>query len=454
MKNFFKYKYIIFLSIILLCIYTIFLGAILKDYYVNKSNKRFETIKNTVVFFSNIPAYVNEMIINKTLYLDKPRIASKHNKKPRFKKFIKNQRNAILVLSRYDGKLQRSVVDIVDLNNFQVIYTYRHDILDMYRKIENKKKFTKVHIDHHPIRFLYYHPLIFDDGSLISHSNYSMGFKIDLCSNLKWINEEEIFHHSIMPDHQGNVWVPGQLNSYSKYIKDFEINKFTDDAIIKINPAGLILYKKSVLEILIQNQILPDNFAMSSFLWNNDNPDPIHLNDIEPVFSDTKYWKKGDVFLSIRGLSAIILYRPSTNKVINYITGPFIQQHDVDIVSEKEISIFNNNNSIVDGKYSEILIYNFETNKFRKLYNNQLRYENFKTESQGLSQILKDGALMVEEQNHGRIILFNNEGSKEWEFVNKDINGRIYGTNWSRIIEDKLFIEKFKSLIKQKPCAN
>jgi hypothetical protein len=34
--------------------------------------------------------------------------------------------------------------------------------------------------------------------------------------------------------------------------------------------------------------------------------------------------------------------------------------------------------------------------------------------------ILNDGALMVEEQNHGRIILFNNKGQKEWEFVNKD----------------------------------
>ena len=32
---------------------------------------------------------------------------------------------------------------------------------------------------------------------------------------------------------------------------------------------------------------------------------------------------------------------------------------------------------------------------------------------------------MVEEQNHGRIILFNNRGEKEWEFVNKDKNGDI-----------------------------
>ena len=55
---------------------------------------------------------------------------------------------------------------------------------------------------------------------------------------------------------------------------------------------------------------------------------------------------------------------------------------------------------------------------------------------------------MVEEQNHGRIILFNNKGEKEWEFVNKDKNGDIGLISWSRIIEDELFVENFKSLVK------
>ena len=61
---------------------------------------------------------------------------------------------------------------------------------------------------------------------------------------------------------------------------------------------------------------------------------------------------------------------------------------------------------------------------------------------------------MVEEQNHGRIILFNNQGEKEWEFVNKDKNGDIGVVSWSIIIEDELFIEKFKSLVKNKKCLN
>ena len=69
-----------------------------------------------------------------------------------------------------------------------------------------------------------------------------------------------------------------------------------------------------------------------------------------------------------------------------------------------------------------------------------------------MSHILKDGALFVEEQNHGRLILFNNEGQKEWEYINKDVDGNIGRVVWSRIIENEKFIKKYKSLVKNKKC--
>ena len=53
--------------------------------------------------------------------------------------------------------------------------------------------------------------------------------------------------------------------------------------------------------------------------------------------------------------------------------------------------------------------------KFSKKFNNQLVKEKFKTHSQGISEILKDGSLLVEEQNKGRLIFFDKNGDKEWE---------------------------------------
>lgn len=436
------------LIVLFFIILIIFISGILRDAYLG-NNKTPTFLRDNLTVVAEIPKnifHLTEFILNKNA----PPKLKKNKDKKRFQEFIKNKRNALLILPRYDNSLSRSVVEVIDLNNFELIHTYKHDISKMNEKIQNNKLFPRISIDDSPIRFEYWHPLILKDGSLISESDRSPLFKIGFCSNLVWINDEIIFHHSKMLDYEQNIWVGGQMNPKSKYVENNQTtnyDNFWDDSVTKINEDGEILFNKSIIEILVENNLLDMNIF-------NGNTDPIHLNDIEPAISNTEYWKKGDIFLSIRNQSAIIHYRPNDNQVINYITGPFAMQHDVDIISDKEISIFNNNNFVLNNKYSEIIIYNFETKKFRKLFNNQLKKENFKTYTEGLSHIFKDSSLLVEEQNHGRIILFNSNGDKEWEFVNKDKNQDIGRINWSRIIEDELFIENFKSLVKNKKCQN
>ena len=79
--------------------------------------------------------------------------------------------------------------------------------------------------------------------------------------------------------------------------------------------------------------------------------------------------EKGDVFLSLRHQSMILLYRPLTNEIIWKGTGPFFHQHDVDILDSHRISIFNNNSKnfvngdVVDGN-NEVVIYDFKTNEY------------------------------------------------------------------------------------------
>ena len=444
--------WIVGLIVVFFILLIILISAILRDEYLGK-NRTPEILRKNLVKVSKIPSNIFNVIEHlKGENINSPPKLKKHKGKKRFEQFIYNRRNALLVLPRYDHSLGRSIVDVIDLNDFKVIHTYKHNISEMNSKVKNTKEFPRLKIDNSPIRFRYIHPLILEDGSLISEGGHSVVHKIDFCSNLLWINDEEIFHHSKMQDHEGNIWIAGRMNPQSKYVTKYALKNFLDDSIIKINTKGKILYNKSVTEILIENNIVPENFALKSYLSNVD--DPIHLNDIEPAFSDSEYWKKGDVFLSPRHQSAIIHYRPNTNKVINYITGPFAEQHDVDIISNSEISIFDNNNFLVDNDYSEVVIYNFKTKTFRKLFNDQLQKENFKTISGGLHHILKDGALMVEEQNHGRIILFNNKGEKEWEFVNIDENGNIGFVNWFRVLENEQFIENFKLLVESNRCTN
>ena len=421
----------VILTILLSIIASILFGSLIKYHF--DGGQKYSNIRKVCIFLANIPMNLNKMFRSRSLNPSKPAILLKHKSKKRFEQFIPNLREGLLILPRYDHAKSKPVVEIIDLKNFKVIHTYAHDISRM-----RKNKSMKLE---------YYHPLVMEDGSLISEGTNTPLFKIDLHSNLEWINDEVVFHHSKTLDYDNNILIPGRQKPYSKYVKRYQhpINDFRDDAIFKINSDGKILYKKSVIEILIENKIGDMINRLKKTV-----SDPIHLNCIEPALFDSEYWQKGDLFLSLKHLSAIILYRPSTNKVINYITGPFAQQHDVDIISEKEISFFNNNNFIINNETSEVLIYNFETKKFKKKFNEQLKQENFKTFSSGMSQILSDGSLMVEEENHGRIILFNNKGDKEWEFVNKDENGDIGILNSCRIIENSTFIKKYKSLVEEK----
>ena len=172
-----------------------------------------------------------------------------------------------------------------------------------------------------------------------------------------------------------NIYVPSQLKPYAKLVSEYvglnnatENYNFKDDAITILDKNGKILFSKSVTEILIEHGYLNRIFSQQSHI-----SDPIHLNDIQPVLKDTKYFKKGDLFLSLRNLSMVILYRPSTNKIIKIIEGEFYNQHDVDILDESRISIYNNNvflnyknERIV--KNNEIINYDFETNSFSKKF--------------------------------------------------------------------------------------
>jgi len=257
-------------------------GAVVKYNYEYDIGEKYQFLQKIVMLFTDVPFVARKMIKNQTLNLNKLIPLSKHKNKKRFEQFIENKRNAILVLPRYEHSLSRSIVDIIDLNNFEVIHTYKHDIDEMNNQVTNTKEFPRLKIDESPIRFEYRHPLLLEDGSIIADSDYSVEFKIDFCSNLQWINDEETFHHSKMLDHEGNIWISGQINSKSQFEKIYPIKNFRNDSIIKINIDGKILFNKSVTEILIENRLVDQNFFISKYF------DPIHLNDIEPALTNTE----------------------------------------------------------------------------------------------------------------------------------------------------------------------
>ncbi len=366
-----------------------------------------------------------------------------------------NSNKSYLLLSRYDGDLKEGIVELVDLTNFKVLHTWNPDVNKFNNLVKNNEEFKDLDRDNNNSRARLFIPKLTQDGGLLFHHNGSPLRKIDSCSNLIFQNQHDKFHHSIETDIEGNIWVPSRMYPQSLPIKKFGSN-LSDDAIVKLSSDGEILFEKSVSQIFIDNGLEYLLFAIGDWRYSYD---PIHLNDIQPVDFDGDFWKKGDLFLSLRSQSMVILYRPSTNKIIWKGTGPFFYQHDVDILDDHKISIFNNNvKNFVNGTYvdgsNEVIIYDFKKNIYTSYLRSSLIKHDVRTRTSGRSEILPNGDLFVEETNYSRILYFNSDGSLKWTFHNRAENGSNYLVGWSRILSTDDDIKLVNNFLKSKDKCN
>ena len=448
-KKFFTYP--VFLVIVLSIIFSILFGSLLRHHY--KGGKRFESLQKIAVFFAEIPSNAKFIFTYGSIDGDviKPIKEVIYKDKKFFDKklALSTKREELILISRHDGDLGRAIVELRDLNTFKVLHSYLPNIENIYKKIDfSQYEFKNLKKDMGVNRFHMWHPLITSKGELIFQSSSPL-VKIDFNSKVMWVNNEDVFHHSINLDFEENIYAPSYKNPYSKKVSEYvglneqnEKNFFADDAINILDKNGNILFSKSVSEILIENGYVHRVFSQDAY-----SNDPIHLNDIQPVLKDTPYFKKGDLFLSLRNLSIVILYRPSVNKIIKIIEGGFFDQHDVDILDDKRISIYSNNGFLNYKnqrvvKNNEIIIYNFETDSFSTKFEKTFKENNINTASHGLIDFLTDGSAIVEDRNNGRIFYLNSNGKVVWEFNNINSEKQIYDLWWARAIS----VEQSKKL--------
>ena len=240
-----------------------------------------------------------------------------------------------------------------------------------------------------------------------------------------------------------------------KYVSS-DVNTYLDYAITKVSQDGEMLYQKSVSELFIENNMKYLLFSVGDQFFE---VDPIALNDIQPVYEDSDYWKKGDLFLSLRNQSMIILYRPSTNEIIWIGTGHTYHQHDVNVLNNHQISIFNNNSmdifkgDTVEGN-NEVYIYDFATKEYSSHLEESLTELEVRTITEGRSRILENGDMFIEESNYGRTLYFNADGTLRWEHVNRSSDGNVNLVSWSRILYQYQDVSMIKTLLEEKSCDN
>ena len=449
--------WILYLVLVLVFISYIIFGALVRRELLGGGFIPILTpISKVALFLAEIPSNIKNM---NDVDIIKPNIAFEN----RFGKksgFIGKTLDvsSYFLLSKYNGDLKEHIVELVDLTSFNIMHQWNPNINEILKEVDYGNEIWKnLKIDRTDFRSKIWHPLFENDGSIIFHIDHSPLIKINSNNDLVWILDDIPYHHSIEKDHENNIWVCGRYfpnkideKYVSNEIEDFLNDKeYYDDGIRKISSNGEILFDKSISEIFIENGMESLIFGRGMFF-----KDPIHLNDIQPVLENGEFWKQGDVFLSLRNQSMIMLYRPSNNKIIWYDRGPFSEQHDIDILDNNKISIFDNNakrffNGREVDSTNNVFVYDFENDNYNKFMYKGITDLDLRTKSEGRSEILPNGNLYVEESNYGRSVLFDNYNKPIWVHYNR-YGDDLFKVCWSRIIYDSYEVELIKKFLESK----
>ena len=346
-----------------------------------------------------------------------------------------------LLLSRYDADRQRSVVELVDMAANRIVHTWLPDFEAINARSNLESELVDLARDRTPSRYRIMHPLLLANGDIVFQDQAPL-IRTGPCGEIRWVLDG-VFHHSNEFHSDGGFWVeaflePQTIERVSK--------TFKEDAIVHVSEDGKILYQKSVPELLIENGLARHVYGQDFY-----SDDPIHMNDVQEALFDSEYWQKGDLFLSLRNISAIVQYRPSTNEVIWIKQGPWVNQHDVDILDESRIAVFNNNRFNYQFKddvsgVNSVMIYDFAIDTVTSPYQAGMERHEVRTISEGRSELYPNGDVFVEESNYGRLLRLSPDRDIVWQYVNRADTGRVYRMNWSRVLPRDMTEAAIKSL--------
>jgi hypothetical protein len=363
-----------------------------------------------------------------------------------FSKFDMTRRNDddFLLLSRFDERRGRYVVQIVRLYDGLILKTFKPDITQINRRSSLDSSLLDLARDHGTRRYVLRHPFLTPDGGLVFQSSSPL-VAVDSCDRIKW-TLDGIFHHSLERSIGGSFWIPETLIQPTRLNVD---PKFVEDALAEISSDGKQLRRISTKQILKANGLgyLIEGRPYSS--------DPYHVNDIEPVLEDGPFWKTGDLFVSFRHLSLVVLYRPATNSVVWWKQGPWRMQHDVNILDDHRISVFDN--AVISGYHGEqvehnnqLLVYDFRRGLLSSPYASAFRANEIRTVTEGRGKILDDGDIFVEETGYGRIVRMGRDGRIRWHYITAKKDGRRYFLGWSRYLKGSEFGGAVKRAVETK----
>lgn len=230
----------------------------------------------------------------------------------------------------------------------------------------------------------------------------------------------------IQEDNQFRIEEPGAIFPPGKFVRSlryFWKGPFAKDSVLIASQSGKLLTKVPILDAI-------QNSPYRGLLSNTNNisldipatEEPTHLNDVEVI---TKEWahhhpgiQAGDVMVSLRNMSTLVIIDRVSKKVKWSINGPFMRQHDPDLLPNGNILLFDNWGAMDSGGHSRIIELNPVTQQIVWEYGGPKEAPLY-SEIRGGQQLLPNGNVLISESTGGRLLEVNRGKEIVWEYINK-----------------------------------
>lgn len=267
------------------------------------------------------------------------------------------------------------------------------------------------------------------DGSLIVNITGLGAARIDSCSRTVWRSEQPL-HHAITPVGDGTFWIPGHFPASETPAEwmpngmtpqEIEEATLTDhyyhDSVVLVSADGEILREMSVLKAIVEA-------GLESALYQSHREtitDATHINDIEivtqPLADRIEGVEEGDLLVSLRAMNMLAILDKDDGALKWQQQGPWVRQHDPDIMPDGTIEVFNNRASMVGAHSpgSQIMHFDPATGQASVVFPKGSA-DAFNSDIMGVHQSLENGNRLIVESRAGRAFEVTPSGEVVWDY--------------------------------------
>jgi hypothetical protein len=277
--------------------------------------------------------------------------------------------------------------------------------------------------------------------------------KMDKDSRVIWKYLERV-HHDV------EVAEDGRIYTLTHEIRNTVLKKWghlkpprIDDFAVVLSPEGEELKKVSVIDAFAAS---PYAIMLNTVAWYSSG-DYTHTNAIEPTDkAAAKQLSEAEgeqVLLSIREIGAIGLLDLDREVFTWALRGPWLGQHDPDLLPDGNMLLFDNYGHYGTGGASRVIEFNPKNLEIVWSYAGDDQHPFFSA-LRSAQERLPNGNTLITESDGGRLFEVSRDGEIVWEYINPERGGEaqehIPVVSWGQRIDAKTLEPAFLEGLQQK----